>query len=260
MNFAAYLVLGAACVSLACAYQIQTETCADLTTCEGSDSTCCKFSDNTGHGCCPYANGICCEDGYCCPSGTTCNSKDRSCDQSLSSPLKFPSNSTFGKLSVDSVCPDKKSQCTSNETCCKLTAGGYGCCPYEGAVCCNDHIHCCPHGSKCDIKQGRCARKQTKLRLQTKTEKKSAYKKRNSTIKSLTIVKHSSFANTSLSTICPGGSEQCPDLNTCCKLKDGEWGCCPLPGANCCTDQVHCCPDGYDCVPTGCKKKKSRFV
>ena len=31
------------------------------------------------------------------------------------------------------------------------------------------------------------------------------------------------------SVICPDGAHECPDLQTCCMLSTGEWGCCPLP-------------------------------
>jgi len=47
---------------------------------------------------------------------------------------------------------------------------------------------------------------------------------------------------------CPDGQSQCPDGSTCCKLSSGEWGCCPLPNAFCCSDGVHCCPNGYSCI------------
>ena len=50
-----------------------------------------------------------------------------------------------------------------------------------------------------------------------------------------------------LSVVCPDGVSECPDGNTCCKLASGQYGCCPLPKAVCCSDQVHCCPTGYEC-------------
>ena len=46
---------------------------------------------------------------------------------------------------------------------------------------------------------------------------------------------------------CPGGQSECPDGYTCCKLSSGDYGCCPLPKAVCCSDGVHCCPNGYTC-------------
>ena len=29
--------------------------------------------------------------------------------------------------------------------------------------------------------------------------------------------------------MCPDGQHECKDGQTCCKLANGEWGCCPLP-------------------------------
>ena len=46
---------------------------------------------------------------------------------------------------------------------------------------------------------------------------------------------------------CPDGMSECPDGNTCCKLSSGQYGCCPLPNAVCCSDGIHCCPNGYSC-------------
>ena len=30
-------------------------------------------------------------------------------------------------------------------------------------------------------------------------------------------------------------------------LPTGNYGCCLLPNAICCSDQLHCCPNGYKC-------------
>ena len=43
------------------------------------------------------------------------------------------------------------------------------------------------------------------------------------------------------------GSSFCPSDNTCCRRLSGQWGCCPLPNAECCDDGLHCCPQGYIC-------------
>ena len=32
----------------------------------------------------------------------------------------------------------------------------FGCCPFEDAVCCEDKLHCCPNGYKCDLAKGKC--------------------------------------------------------------------------------------------------------
>ncbi len=55
-------------------------------------------------------------------------------------------------------CQDKEFTCPDRNTCCPLSPPneGYGCCPMPNAVCCEDRIHCCPHGTVCDVKQGRC--------------------------------------------------------------------------------------------------------
>ena len=47
--------------------------------------------------------------------------------------------------------------------------------------------------------------------------------------------------------MCPDGQSECPSDNTCCKLSSGQYGCCPLPEATCCSDGIHCCPQGYLC-------------
>ena len=56
----------------------------------------------------------------------------------------------YPKSPSNVVCPDGESQCPDGNTCCKLASGQYGCCPLPEAVCCNDHVHCCPHGYTCD--------------------------------------------------------------------------------------------------------------
>lgn len=55
-------------------------------------------------------------------------------------------------------CPDKKSVCPGSTTCCALSGGQYGCCPYPEATCCKDGAHCCPNGYQCDLDRGACVR------------------------------------------------------------------------------------------------------
>ena len=57
-------------------------------------------------------------------------------------------------LVASETCPDSTS--CPNSTCCPLENGGYGCCPYVGATCCEDKAHCCPNGYTCDLRRGRC--------------------------------------------------------------------------------------------------------
>ena len=77
------------------------------------------------------------------------------------------------------------------------------------AVCCNDHVHCCPHGYTCDVSHGTCNKGQEQTMWLQKVPAKQ--------LKSV---------------VCPGGQVQCPDGNTCCELSSGGYGCCPLPNVS----------------------------
>lgn len=78
------------------------------------------------------------------------------------------------------------------------------------AVCCDDHIHCCPHGTVCNLEAETCDNpsgfsaplpwlaKVPALTSQLQDEK------------------------CDQQTLCPGGT-------TCCKRNSGQWACCPLP-------------------------------
>ena len=57
------------------------------------------------------------------------------------------------------TCPDDITQCDDQSTCCLISSKEYGCCPLPKAVCCKDHIHCCPHGFGCDLASSACFRK-----------------------------------------------------------------------------------------------------
>ena len=73
------------------------------------------------------------------PAGFTCDVSAGTCD-------RVDTQSELTKLSVRSVECDDGSTCPTGTTCCKLSSGGYGCCPYPEAVCCDDGEHCCPNG------------------------------------------------------------------------------------------------------------------
>jgi len=62
-------------------------------------------------------------------------------------------------MTVANMCGDG-SQCPDGSTCCLLSSGSYGCCPYVGATCCADQLHCCPNGYQCDVSGGTCVRQQ----------------------------------------------------------------------------------------------------
>ncbi|KAG8043748.1 hypothetical protein GUJ93_ZPchr0458g22853 [Zizania palustris] len=60
-----------------------------------------------------------------------------------------------------SVC-DSYYTCPESTTCCCIYEYGkycfaWGCCPLEGATCCDDHYSCCPHDHPvCNVQQGTC--------------------------------------------------------------------------------------------------------
>ena len=76
------------------------------------------------------------------------------------------------------------------------------------AVCCSDHIHCCPSGYTCDVEKGTCDQGLKSQPWLTKLPAESIEVK---------------------SVPCPGGQVACPDGSTCCQTASGSWGCCPFP-------------------------------
>lgn len=102
--------------------------------------------------------------------------------------------------------------------------GGPFCCPLNDAVCCKDG-ECCPYAFTCDPS--------------------SSPECQNGT-HAVPSMKSSSVIQTG-SVICPDQESECADGQTCCKLDSGEYGCCPLPDAVCCSDGKHCCPHGSTC-------------
>ena len=186
--------------------------------------TCCKLSSGQW-GCCPLPNAVCCSDGeHCCPEGYTCDVSAGTCTKNEVTVPFFAKVQAKIQAKVPSVvCPDGQSECPEGNTCCKLSSGQWGCCPLPNAVCCSDGEHCCPEGYTCDISAGTCTKNEVTVPFFAKVQAKAR------------------------NVICPDGSSECPDGNTCCKLSSGQWGCCPLPNAVCCSDGEHCCPEGYTC-------------
>uniref|UniRef100_UPI003AAD5DEB granulin b n=1 Tax=Centroberyx gerrardi TaxID=166262 RepID=UPI003AAD5DEB len=194
------------------------------------DTTCCQLPDGSW-GCCPLAKAVCCEDKrHCCPEGTTCDLTHSKC---LSATLeafpmleKLPARRRENKpaAGVASVtCPGGKSSCPDSTTCCLLTSGDYGCCPYPEAVCCSDHLHCCPGNTTCDLEHEMCTSGETQVPL---------------------LKKIPALPN---DVDCPDKKSTCPDETTCCQMANGTYGCCPMPKAVCCSDHLHCCPSGTEC-------------
>ncbi|KAM9831231.1 granulin b [Neosynchiropus ocellatus] len=187
--------------------------------------TCCQLPSGD-YGCCPYPKATCCSDHlHCCPDNMQCDLQKLQCfsgDARISMLKKIPA------MPSNSKCPDKKSSCPDQNTCCRMQNRTYGCCPMPDAVCCSDHIHCCPTGTECDLAHGACvspdpmsppASPGTQMSL-LQTE----------------VVKVHCDLRWS-----------CSDGHSCCKTPEGDWSCCPISEAVCCEDHLHCCPHGSMC-------------
>ncbi|XP_006832801.1 PREDICTED: granulins [Chrysochloris asiatica] len=196
---------------------------------ECPDSTTCCIMLDGSWGCCPMPQATCCEDKmHCCPHGASCDLAQAQClSPTGTHPLakKTPAQRTNRTVTLPSavMCPDARSQCPDDSTCCKLPSGNYGCCPMPNAVCCSDHVHCCPQDTVCDLIQNKCLSKDSASDLLTKLP-----------------------AHTVQDVKCDD-EVSCPDGYTCCRLTTGNWGCCPFAQAVCCEDHVHCCPAGFKC-------------
>ncbi|KAL3219863.1 hypothetical protein MRX96_005625 [Rhipicephalus microplus] len=104
-----------------------------------------------------------------CPSSHTCcvttlgNVTSHGCCPSPGRPLRLtparPSVKESTPRPVSGVivpCSDGRSHCPDGYTCCVAPSGSYSCCPLKDAVCCDDNVHCCPHGTVCNPDRGAC--------------------------------------------------------------------------------------------------------
>ena len=95
------------------------------------------------------------------------------------------------------------------------------------AVCCEDGKHCCAAGYRCNKKSRGCIKTGIeRLVLQQVTN--ASLSHLNSTPfcpveDGLAIVE-----DRPLGRVCPRGWVQCMKKHTCCKLKRGGFGCCPM--------------------------------
>ncbi|KAF6039415.1 GRN [Bugula neritina] len=192
--------------------------------CNGGE-TCC----HDDWGCCPVPNAVCCSDDvHCCPYGYTCQTGTSQCTRGLSAIPWLNKESAIVKAEqIESVQCDATHYCPSGNTCCRLSSGQWGCCPVPNAVCCSDDVHCCPYGYTCQTGTSQCTRGLSAIPW---LNKESA------------IVKAEQIEFVQCD-----ATHDCPSGNTCCRLSSGQWGCCPVPNAVCCSDDVHCCPYGYTC-------------
>ncbi|XP_078135049.1 granulin b isoform X1 [Sander vitreus] len=204
--------------------RVKAVTCPDEESECPDDNTCCQLIDGSW-GCCPLPKAVCCEDKFhCCPGGTKCDLAHSKCvSASMESfPMlrKLPASR---RVNDPVTCPGGKSSCPKSFTCCLLTSGDYGCCLYTEAMCCSDHIHCCPSDTICDLEHGICKSGDTSVPM----------------LKKIAAVPND--------VECPDKKSACPDETTCCQITNGTYGCCPMPNAVCCSDHAHCCPEGTEC-------------
>ncbi|XP_029652748.1 progranulin isoform X2 [Octopus sinensis] len=213
-----------------------------------SNHTVCLL-ENEEFGCCPYPNAICCSggEGLCCPNDHTCNVNSKKCEKSATKVAK--AEDPLPKHLSDQICPDAQTSCSSNMTCCPLANGEYGCCPFSNAVCCNDHLHCCPQNSICDMSSQTCILQNDTNRL----AKGSVYDMTQSRMMSRVEGGNSAPSSEAAAalplvkdTLCPDNSS-CSENDTCCAMNTGVWGCCSYTNAVCCADYMHCCPENFIC-------------
>ncbi|XP_043089794.1 granulin a isoform X13 [Puntigrus tetrazona] len=202
-------------------------------------STCCKNIDGEW-GCCPLPEAVCCKDGeHCCPTNYKCDVIKVSCikgDVVIPWYNKLSAQSTpTPSLDLGTVECDEQSSCSADSTCCYLSTGEWGCCPFPEAVCCPDQEHCCPGGYRCDLRRRSCI-KTTWLHVE---------------IVPLSHIDDQNPQSTVSKDIQCGGGYSCKDSDTCCPTSETTWGCCPSPQAECCDDMKHCCPAGYKCGAGG---------
>ncbi|KAK7498411.1 hypothetical protein BaRGS_00010365, partial [Batillaria attramentaria] len=188
-----------------------------------TEQTCCKLASGNW-GCCPVPNAVCCPDGiHCCRNGFTC--KKSTCERGNQVVPMLERQPAFMRLAAGQVKCDSTHECQSGQTCCKLASGNWGCCPQPEAVCCSDHVHCCPKGFTCEL-PSHCRKGDDVVPWMEKVP---------------------AFVSENVKAVQCDSTHECPTGDTCCKLANGNWGCCPVKNAVCCADHVHCCPSGYKC-------------
>jgi hypothetical protein len=201
-----------------------------------------------------FQSAVCCSDGqHCCPQGYTCDVSAGTC---IKQDQIIPFMTKVQAKAPQVICPDGQTQCPDGNTCCRLLSGQWGCCPlpFPNAVCCSDRISCCPQGYTCDS-AGTCTMLDQTIPLMMKAHSAVCCSDGQHCCPQGYVVAKAK------NVVCPGGKSQCPEDNTCCKLVSGDYGCCPLPNAVCCSDRLHCCPEGYTCdVSAGTCTKQGQII
>ncbi|EHB09254.1 Granulin [Heterocephalus glaber] len=172
----------------------------------------CVFNALGTSSCCPFSQAEVCGDGrHCCPRGFSCSADGWTC-------IRRPGDHLLGAVQ----CPGGEFQCPESCTCCRMPDGSWGCCPL-------------PEGTQ------PLARKVPAQRMEWTGAEGVGI--RPGPGPSSTPVP----AALPRSVVCPDKRSQCPDSTTCCQLPSGEYGCCPMPSAICCSDHLHCCPQDTVC-------------
>ncbi|CAG03026.1 unnamed protein product [Tetraodon nigroviridis] len=231
-------------------------------------ATCCQLPDGSW-GCCLLSSAVCCADKiHCCPEGSKCDLTHSRCvspsQQLLPMMQKVPASR---RAAAPVICPDGKSSCSEGATCCQLTSGEYGCCPYPQAVCCSDHLHCCPTGTRCDLALSVCVAgpggpsPASKIIAALGPEPKSSGQVfagvfgAGRPVFLLNRPRCSGSPGVATTPVLPflpddtkcDDTASCPGDYTCCRTLKGGWACCPLAQAVCCSDHTHCCPHNTIC-------------
>ncbi|XP_056286411.1 granulin b isoform X2 [Pseudoliparis swirei] len=215
-------------------------------TCPGGQSSCpdgytCCLKRGGAYSCCPYAQAVCCSDQlHCCPPDTECDLEHGACKAGATASTTAPLR-RLAAASRDVECPDA-SACPAQTTCCKTTSGVYGCCPMRNAVCCSDHLHCCPEGTDCDVAHSACINA------------------RGETAMSAIAVTTLEEVQSNGAVVPCNGSVVCAAGSTCCSLPQVAPPGRPdvvvvvvvtrrllPPQAVCCEDHLHCCPHATVC-------------
>ncbi|KJE89663.1 grn protein [Capsaspora owczarzaki ATCC 30864] len=223
-------------VTLLAAVGAVSALCPDGITSCPSSSTCCVTASGW-YGCCPLPSATCCADHvHCCPNGYICNTTQSICTPASGEGPIVAMVTKTPAIPVKSIeCGDGITYCSSSQTCCLLSGGSYGCCPLPNATCCADHVHCCPNGYTCDTTLNTC-------KLGDDADSTVPMMTKQPAIISKPMIPE-------VAVVCPDNS-QCSATQTCCKMSNGSYGCCPLPNASCCADHLHCCPSGFTCDVT----------
>ena len=84
-------------------------------------------------------------------------------------------------------------------------------------MCCEDHLHCCPSGTTCNIAELKCESNGGQFSFSWYMARKPA------------VMKPKVESTELVGNVPCDAQSYCQDGQTCCKLASGSWGCCPYP-------------------------------